>query len=583
MKGQIFSSRRCFLRSVALVAAFCCTAIAQNASTQQKEQAPNGQVATFQSGVNLVLVPVIVRDKKGQPIGGLTKDDFQLFDKGKRQVIASFSIQSRSANASPSVAASDAIKSTTSNAVNAAGDQPNPANPQQVVPADKPQQRFVVYLIDDLNTTFADFAAVREAMDRHIRGLAINDQAAIYTFSGHPDLDFTNDRDKVEATIAKLRMSMSDVTADHAKECPEINYYLADLIINKGDERVFAAAAGHTALCEHVPEPLAELIVKQEATRQLAFVPQQTSMALRTLRLAIKQLAEKPGERLIVLTSPGFFETSANKSDMQQVLKLATQANITISGLNTRGLYSNQPDPSFEKPEKAWRQVRLEGWQAQEGILQDLAQGTGGTFIHNNDGFHQALDRLATPPEFSYVLGFSPDNPKADGSFHAIKIRLVGEKGVSIEARRGYYALQEDPGKESARLEVDDALFSRDQRNEIPVVLQTGYIEPNKGDPTVTVVVKVDLKSLRFRIANQRNLDTLTVVSALFNAEGSYVTGTTKTVNLQLRNETLTQPDPAVTLRLNFPVKRGAYVIRLVIRDAQSGAMTTFTRPEKIT
>lgn len=97
----------------------------------------------------------------------------------------------------------------------------------------------------------------------------------------------------------------------------------------------------------------------------------------------------------------------------------------------------------------------------------------------------------------------------------------------------------------------------------MPTVLQTGCDKPNKGDPTVMVITKVNLKPLYFRTANVRNLDSLTVVSALLNHDGNYLIGTTKTVNLQLRNETLKQADPAVTLRFDFPVKRGAYTIRV--------------------
>jgi VWFA-related protein len=518
-------------------------------------------------------VPVVVRNKQGQTIGALTKEDFQLFDKGKAQIIVSFSAVSHSGNVSNGMAA-PAEDSSANKAVEASGG---------AIAKPKPQ-RSVLYLFDDLNAAFADFASVRAAMDRHIRGLTTADQAAIYTFSGRPQLDFTSDRDKLLDTVAKLRSSLADVTADAAKSCPDINYYLADLIINQGDQRAKAGAVSHTVLCDgHIPAYAAEVIVMGESQKQLTFAPHQSRMSLRTLRLAVKRLSEMPGERLIVLCSPGFFETRYNEGDMQQVLKLATQANVTISALNVRGLYSNEADASFDNSDtnKNWRQYRLQGFQAQENILEDLARGTGGVFIHNNDGFREALDRLTKPPEFSYVLGFTPANSKPDGSFHAIKIRLANEKGVSIEARRGYYALQQDAVKESARLEVDDALFSRNQVNQIPVVLQTGYIEPNKGDPTVTVAVKVDLKSLRFRLAKERNLDTLMVVSALFNEDGSYLTGTTKTVNLELRNQTLAA-DPSVTLHFAFPVKRGAYVIRLVVRDAQSGAMTTFTRPEKI-
>jgi hypothetical protein len=78
-------------RLFAFFAVLCCTAVAQNAPTELKNPPTSEQRPTFQSGVNLVLVPVIVRNKQGQAIGDLSKDDFQIFDKGKRQAIVSFS------------------------------------------------------------------------------------------------------------------------------------------------------------------------------------------------------------------------------------------------------------------------------------------------------------------------------------------------------------------------------------------------------------------------------------------------------------------------------------------------------------
>ncbi len=554
------------------------------ASVQQKDQAGNERVPTFQSGVNLVLVSVVVRNKQGQAIGGLTQEDFQIFDRGKRQDLVSFSSTKRPGDSARSEPALKGQRSDPQTAAVVTGTEQSHPETAAFASVNASPQRFVVYLFDDLDSSFTDIAAVRSALSRHLRGLLSTDRAAIYTFTGRSEVDFTGSREQLEDTAAKLRSSLSNPTVDDAKGCPDINYYLADLIRNRDDQNANKAAVSHTMACAHVDLPTAKGMVWAASQRQLLFGPQQSRMALRTLRLAIKRLAGKPGERLIILTSPGFYaQTPEAVSDTEEVLKMAVKAHITISTLSSRGLYTAEPDASDSKEtSRLWREYQLQSIQSDEGIMEDLARGTGGVFFHNNDDLRAAFDRLATPPEFSYLLGFQPANSKPDGTFHPIKIRLANEKGLTIEARRGYYALKENSDNEPARLEVDDAVFSRDQMNQIPVVLQTGYTEPNNGDPTIMVSVKVNLKPLSLPTSKEQRPDSLTVVSALFNGDGSYLTGTTKTVRPQLRSDRLAQTDSSVTLHFAFHVKRGTYLIRLVVRDAQSGAMTTLTRPEKI-
>jgi VWFA-related protein len=534
-------------------------------------QTPDNNPITFQTKVNLVLVPVVVRDAHGHPVGNLTKDNFELFDKGKRQTIVSFSAVRRTGRSQE-----DKPATTTR-----AADSESALSPA----ASKKPERFLIYLFDDLNTTFADMAAVRAAAVRHFKGaLPATDRAAIYTFSGRPNVEFTSDREKLEDAVSKLRWRPA--FGHSGFQCPDINYYLADVILNKNDSQALQALTLHTAACAHVRDlELAKIIALSAANRELTIGAQDTRVAMMTIERAIRRLAVMPGQRLIVLASPGFFaQTREGIRDTAEVLNQAAKANVIISTLGARGVYIAEEEGDVTQrgaPSKLWVQQRYFNAAANSGVMAELAEGTGGTFFRKNNDLTAGFERVAAAPEFSYVLGFSPVALKTDGSFHSLKIRLPNEKGASIEARRGYYALKADPEEQAARSEIDDAVFSRGEINDIPVVLQTGYSKsnlPNAGDPKVLVVTKVDVRGLHFKKAEERSRDTLTVVSALFDPDGGYIMGSTKTVNLRLRDETLAQMASGVTLRSEFEVKPGTYEVRVVVREAEGKAITTLNR-----
>jgi VWFA-related protein len=134
-----------------------CSAAALAQDTPPEDQAPatteRHDVPTFQSKVNLVLVRVVVRDAHGRPVGNLTKDDFQLFDKRKRQTIASFSVVKRASGAP------EAKTATTARAADSERDSERSGS----AAANHSPERCLIYLFDDLNIGFADLVAVREA------------------------------------------------------------------------------------------------------------------------------------------------------------------------------------------------------------------------------------------------------------------------------------------------------------------------------------------------------------------------------------------------------------------------------------
>ena len=77
------------VRCLFLLVPFACFSFAQSPTTPP-QQAPTEGVATLHTGTKLVVVDVVVRDKSGHPIHGLTRDDFLLAEAGKPQTLASF-------------------------------------------------------------------------------------------------------------------------------------------------------------------------------------------------------------------------------------------------------------------------------------------------------------------------------------------------------------------------------------------------------------------------------------------------------------------------------------------------------------
>jgi hypothetical protein len=87
----------------------------------------------------------------------------------------------------------------------------------------------------------------------------------------------------------------------------------------------------------------------------------------------------------------------------------------------------------------------------------------------------------------------------------------------------------------------------------------------------------VDLKQILLRKDNGRNRNDVTVVSALFDNNGNFVSGWQKIVQLRLLDETVERLKQAPPIRVSssFDVKPGSYLIRLVVRDSEGKLMAT--------
>jgi VWFA-related protein len=565
----------------------------QNTAELTQQDAP----LTFTTGTNLVLVPAVVRDANGHAVGTMTKDDFQLFDKGKAVTISKFSVEKAEA---PPVLPDTSVQTDAN------------GNPQSK-PAGQPGQpvasHFIMWLFDDVHLSFGDLAQVREAAKKVLKdSFEPGTRAAIYTTSNHNSLDFTDDVAKLAATMDEIK-PWPTIPADGAtRPCPDIGYFQADRIINANDQQALTAAEASFLTC---PQASGTAIEANEARKAMLSQPnsgitnqdivnlvqsqidtplrmetlktleigfQDTRNGLLVLKGLIRRMSAMPGSRTIVLVSPGFYLVDAHRLDEMDIINNAIRNNVVVSTLDARGVYTVTPggkagdaprnlDPATQTLIEQYDHQQM---LANQDILQELGQDTGGTFFHNSNDFYAGLKQIATQPEYIYVLGFAPQNLKFDGSYHTLKVALKNGAKYEMEARRGYFERRHlEDAADEAKEELKETFFSRDEMRELPVDLSTRYFKTSEDKARLSILARIDAKHLHYRKADGRNDDKLTVVGGVFDRNGNFVVGTQKVVDLKLRDQTLNAlPAAGITAKVDLDVPKGDYIVRLVVTDS---------------
>jgi len=407
-----------------------CQEVRAQQTTQPPTQNSNPQIAVK---VNAVLVPVVVRDAQGRAVSNLKKEDFQLFDKRKLQVISGFSIQTRAVSANnPPLATPTVIINS-------------PANPNLTERPAAPQ-RFIVFLFDDMHISAPELLRLQRVATKMIDGsLADSDLAAVVSFSGL-NSGMTRDRATLQETIMKVRIQ--DLYRHIGRDCPEISYYQADLIENQHNNQAFQDAVDDAIGCAKLDRrELAEHMVRSATRRAIELGDQDVRVTLGFVKDIVRRMGALPGQRTLILMSPGFLTRTAEAmTDKSGILDLAAQSSITISALDVRGLYTTELDAS-ERGTSSGRSMMTgsearyhrESMSLNEDVMAELAEGTGGTFFHNSNDLEGGLQKLVAAPEYVYLLELSLENVKHDGTYHPLKVK-VDQDGLKLQARRGYFA-----------------------------------------------------------------------------------------------------------------------------------------------
>ena len=530
-------------------------------SAASAELSSHDEAATFKVKVNLVLVRVVVRDSEGRAIGNLKREDFQLFDNRKPQVIQNFAVEQPGTEVQREEKASQGMSGTEGGRA--------PAVPE----------RYLAFVFDDIHLNGSNVIEVRTATDKYLASLQPTDRAAIYTTSGQTTLEFTDDRPKLHETLFEL--NSRPIAGSGFKECPDISYYMADLIQNKRDPEALQTATLDALACAFGNDQrlisAAQAMAMGVAARELEQGNHETQITLGILKNVIRRMSLLPGQRTVILVSPGFYNPEQRKEE-SEIIEGALRMNVMLSALDARGLYADpalgdisQPGPPSINAAPFEAQYRMTSASTDADVLAEFADGTGGSFFHNNNDLEAALRQLATAPEFYYLLGFSPQNLKLDGGYHSLNVTLKVPQKLSVQARRGYYAPKKIPdASEQAKQEIEEALFSQEEVHDLPVDLHTQFFKTAESDAKLAVLAHLDVRRMHFRKVEGRNGNELTVVSGLFDRNGHFVAAYEKILTMRLRDETLEKRlQSGVTMKSSFDVKPGSYLVRLVVRDAE--------------
>src|SRR6185437_13278125 len=197
-------------------------------------------------------------------------------------------------------------------------------------------------------------------------------------------------------------------------DCPDMDYYQAELIVNQHDSVALQAATEDVLNCNPSlnDSQVAERFAEHAAERTYALGEQDNRVSFALLRDVVKRTAALPGLSTLILISPGFSAVTAQaKHEESQLIDNAAISNVTISTLDARGLYTTEVTASDRgatstRTNQLKSEYQRSSMTQGENIMAELADGTGGTFVHNTNDLSRGLKSLSSPPQYLYLLEF---------------------------------------------------------------------------------------------------------------------------------------------------------------------------------
>lgn len=551
--------------------------------------AQSGETPRFPGDVELVTVDVVVTDKAGRPVPGLTAADFTVEEEGVAQPVSSF----------------EAVELPQAPA---AAPPPRPRVSTNQVPHPRASRTFLI-VFDDLHMRPVDAPQAKGAIASFLKtAVREGDYVSLLATSGDAwwSTRLEAGREDLLAVLRRLEgRRLPEARLDRLSDWEAMRVAeLGDTIVGERVLRrfqtlrltpddAFPSSRVGTVRADREEEStlyqrgVNDLMVQSRAAEIYKDVKLRANRALSTLERALDSLAAAKGRKSLILVSDGFI-LDTSLEGFRNVVQAARRSNVAIYFVNTQGLRgleglygADRIEPIVGRDTAA----ALADLTQEAAGSEHLSDDTGGFVIRNTNDLGGGIERIARESLSYYLLGYNPVNTPRDGSYRKIAVRVKGRKDLVIRARRGYYAPQDGPARpstspRSADADIQRALDSPFFAAEIPARM-TAFVreETLPGQARTLIAAEVDVTGLAFRSRDDgRRVGTLDLLFTVSHRESAEAQREDKVVEIVLR------PGPAETtdhvwyaVSREFPLAAGWYQAKLVIRDGQSRRMGTVT------
>jgi len=537
--------------------------VVETLSAQQPApQAP----PVFRSGVNLVLVDVVVRDRSGAMVRDLKADDFELLEDGARQQILTFAYEEITSSAAP-VAGGDTLwaasvrPSAPLAAPGAAASLKADVMPSHPLTSDEVAGHRLLTLVFD--TSSMDPDDVQKALDGALKWVDAQmtsaDLVAVTTINTSLQVltDFTNSKERVRAALSSL--SSADSTA-------------------------FAAVDASTSATDAAAQTATDdsSTIDQSAQELDTFNNDVRLRALRTLADALQPIQQK---KAIIYFSSGMQRSGTdNQVELRAAVNSALRANVSIYPVDARGLQAIVPGGSARQASRGGLSAftgsavagQFSQLAAQQETLTSLASDTGGTAFTDSNDFGEAFNRVERDISAYYILGFASTNTAKDGRFRRITVRVKNHSNVKVDAKDGYYADRDfaHTAKNDREAQLMEQLATPIAATDVPIFVTAGWFR--LATDRYYVPISVAVPGSAVPVASEKT--TLDVAGVIRDERGAPVGRIRDTITLPpTTSESLAARQVLYQTGVTLPP--GRFSVKVAVRENGTGQTGTFEAP----